>query len=132
MLNTVVIQGRVGNDIELKQTQNGKEVVSVNIACTRNYKNTEGKYDADWFTCVAFGNTAKFMSQNFSKGQEIIVNGELMTRKWTDKDGNNRISTEVRVNNVYFCGSKGSGENTAKNPDVPHFEEVAEDEDFPF
>lgn len=126
MLNKVLIQGRCGNVPELKTTANGVEVATVNVAVTRNHKTDI----TDWFTVVAWRNTAKFLSTYFKKGSQIIVDGTLQTRKYTDSEGKNHTVTEIVANDIHFCGGKNEGNGNA--PSQPDFEEITDDEGVPF
>ena len=101
MLNNIILQGRLVRDVELKATQTGKAVATFTIAVQRDYGS-----EADFLSIVAWEKTADFVSQYFHKGQEIIVQGSLSTRKYKDKDGNDRTATEVNAQKVFFCGKK--------------------------
>lgn len=131
MLNKVLIQGRCGNTPELKTTANGKEVATVSVAVTRNHKTDDG-YITDWFTVVAWRNTANFLASHFVKGSQIIVDGTLQTRKYTDSEGKNRTVTEIVANEIHFCGSKNESASAPTTP-APNFEEIPDtEEDLPF
>ena len=112
-LNTINLMGRLARDPEKKVTQSGVSVCNFTIAVDRDYRNGEEKV-TDWVDCVAWRGTADFIERNFSKGRMILVSGSLQSRKWQDKDGNNRTGWEVVVQNVYFCDSKkGDGTDHA-------------------
>ena len=134
MLNTITISGRICNDLELKTTTNGTEVLSFTIACERDYKDQNGEKPVDFIDCIAFKHTAVFVSKYFAKGRMAIVNGKLQTRTWQDKDGNKRKSTEIVADNVYFADSKNNAEaNKNENRGVSvDFEPIADDEGLPF
>lgn len=134
MLNTITISGRICNDLELKTTTNGTEVLSFTIACERDYKDQNGEKPVDFIDCIAFKHTAVFVSKYFAKGRMAIVNGKLQTRTWQDKDGNKRKSTEIVADNVYFADSKNNAEaNKNENRGVSvDFEPIADDERLPF
>jgi single-strand DNA-binding protein len=127
MLNTITICGRICNELELKYTQSGTEVLTFTVACERDFKDGNGEKQSDFIDVVAFKNTATFVNQYFGKGRAIIVNGRLQTRTWQDKDGKNRKAFEVVANNVYFADSK-----TAAVEVSPNFENIGNDEDLPF
>jgi single-strand DNA-binding protein len=129
MLNTITICGRICNDLELKETSSGTEVISFTVACERDFKDKDGNKQTDFIDCVAFKNTAVFVSRFFAKGRMAIVNGTLQTRSWEDKDGNKRKSVEVIANNVYFADSKQADEAPKKN-DFVNIE--ADSGDLPF
>lgn len=76
------------------------------IACERNYAPKGSDRETDFFTIVAWRNTADFVEKFFQKGKEILVNGTLETRKYQDKEGAQRIAYEIKAENVYFSGSK--------------------------
>ncbi len=111
MLNNVTICGRICNELELKTTPTGTEVLTFAIACERDFKDKNGEKQTDFIDVVTFKNTAVFVSNYFSKGRMAIVNGKLQTRNWQDKDGNKRKAVEIVADNVYFADSKSSSEN---------------------
>lgn len=113
MLNTVIMMGRIVKDVELRYTQSNVPVASFRIAVDKDRKNAEGKYDADFFNCTAWRQTGEFVKKHFSKGSPIIVKGSLLNREYTDKDGKKVITTEIQVDNVYFCGSKSEAKESA-------------------
>ena len=127
MLNKSIIQGRLTGDVDLKQTPNGKSVCSFTVATERNYTANNERI-TDFIPCVAWGNTADFISKHFPKGQKIIIEGLLTSRKWKDKDGNNRTSVEVIAEKAYFDGDKKQGNQQQQ----PQFEEVDLNGDLPF
>lgn len=111
MLNKIFLQGRLVADPELRHTQSGVAVTSFRIAVDRNYKDREtGERKADFINVVAWRQTGEFVSRFFSKGRIAIVEGELQTRDYTDRDGNRRYATEVMASNVYFGDSRRDGD----------------------
>ena len=133
MLNTITIAGRICNDLELKVTNTGTEIVSFTVACERDFKDKNGEKQTDFIDCVAFKNTAQFVSKFFTKGRMAIVNGQLQTRTWEDKDGNKRKSVEIIANNVYFGDSKQNNDGIV--PQVAKqqgFVAMDDAEDLPF
>lgn len=102
-INRVVLQGRLCADPELRRTQTGTPVCSVTVAWSEKYKETERQLFMD---CVAWSGLAEFLSKHFRKGQELAVEGFLTTRKWEDKQGQKRSSTECILDKVHFCGPK--------------------------
>lgn len=141
-MNTTALIGRFTTDPELKTTQNGVSVTSFCLAVDRKYQPSGEEKKVDFIDCVAWRNTAEFISKYFSKGSMIAIEGEIQTRTYTDKNGNNRKATEVLVNNVSFCGSKSennTGNTPIENDPLPAFgEQVNEafsnvdDDDLPF
>ena len=114
-INVTVLTGRLTADPELKTTPNGVSVTSFSIAVDRRYKAGEEK-QTDFINIVAWRQTAEFISKYFQKGKMIGIKGSIQTRKYQDKDGNNRTSWEVQAENVYFADSKrdGGGQSTAE------------------
>ena len=112
-MNKVIITGRLTADPELRQTQSGVASCKFTVACDRRFadKNT-GKREADFISCLAFKNTAEFISRYFNKGKMITVEGSLRTGSYKDKkhDDVTHYTTDVLVDNVEFCGDKGSGQ----------------------
>lgn len=111
-MNSITLMGRLTADVELKTTQSGLEVCSFCIAVNRPVAKDAEK-QADFINCVAWRQTAAFISNYFGKGDMIAVEGSLQSRKWTDKDGNNRTSHEVNIYRAHFCGSKKDKDNNA-------------------
>ena len=112
-MNSIIIKGRLTKDPELRYTQSDTAVCTVNVAVDRPYSKDK---ETDFFTVVFWRQTAEFVSKYFSKGQEILVQGEMQSRKYEDKEGNNRIAWEIKADRVEFCGSKGQGEENASAP----------------
>ena len=123
MLNTITIQGKLTKDIEIRSTNNGKKFALFCIACQRNYKNAEGKYDADFIDCIASEKIAEHIAKYFHKGNEIIVSGELQTRMYDDQNGQKRKSVLVNVSKTFFTSGKGESNN---NPQGTVAEESGE------
>lgn len=106
MLNKTILQGRLTRDPELRTTQSGIFVASFTVAWSEKYKETETKC---FLPCTAWRNTGEFVNKYFSKGQEIVVEGQIATREWEDKEGNKRPTLELTVDKAHFCGPKQSG-----------------------
>lgn len=101
MLNRCVIMGRLTADPDLRCTQSGVSVTSFTVAVERDYSQ-DGKRDVDFVSCVAWRSTGEFVSKYFRKGQLIVVDGRLQSRRWEDRDGNKRTSWEINADSVYF------------------------------
>ena len=99
-MNNIVILGYVTKDLELKETASGVKYVRFSIAVSRKFKNEEGEYEADFFNVVAWRKTAEYISEYSGKGKRIAISGRLQNSNYTDKDGNDRISTEIVANEV--------------------------------
>ena len=111
MVNHVVLHGRLTKDIELKQA-GGFSVTEFTVAWSEKYKETETKCFA---RCKAWRNTAEFLNKYFKKGQELVVEGKLVTESW-EKDGQQQSRTIVSVEKVHFCGTKGSNSSGQSLP----------------
>lgn len=112
-MNLIVIKGRLVRDPELRQTGNGTAVCTVDLAVDRPYSKEK---ETDFFTVVFWRQAAEFVAQYFTKGREMLVQGEMQSRKYEDKDGNNRTAWEVKADRVEFCGNKGDGGNGEDAP----------------
>jgi len=123
MINTVALMGRLTYEPEIKSTASGVSVLRFQIAVDRNYQRQGTERQADFIDCVAWRQTAEFISRYFHKGSLIAVEGSIQTQNYTDKDGNNRKSVEVVANNVSFCGSRN--DNGAGAPNQAAFEQPA-------
>ena len=102
MLNVVVLSGRLTVDPELKTTPNGISVCSFSIAVERRFKSGEER-QSDFINIVTWRSSAEFVSKYFKKGQMIAIRGSIQTRKYQDKDGNNRNAFEVVADDVQFA-----------------------------
>lgn len=146
MINRVILQGRLTATPELKHTQSNKPVTSFTLAVDRSYKQENGP-TADFINCVAWGLTAEFITKFFYKGQEMLAEGEIQTRTYTDQQGVKKYITEVRVGAVHFCGPKQQAgqQDTAEqdkttetepasfnNDSADDFTEIDENDDLPF
>lgn len=131
MLNKVIVMGRLVRDPELRRTNSGTAVASFTIACDRDFKSDGGEREADFIECVAWRNTAEFVSKYFAKGRMAVVSGRLQTRNWTDKEGNKRKATEIVAESVYFGDSKREELQSYAAPQES-FAELPDDGELPF
>lgn len=128
MLNTITLQGRLTADPELRATPNKTSVVTFTIACDNDY----GEKHTDFITCVAWRQTAEFISKYFKKGQVIFVTGRLRSRAWEDRDGKKRTEWEVQIDRAYFGDSKSQSSSGTKSQE-PGFDDVQDASgDLPF
>lgn len=152
-MNSVNLTGRLTSDPELRQTQSGVSVVRFTIAVDRPYQKDKDK-KADFIPCIAWRNTAEFVSRNFSKGDPIEVSGALRTGSYQDKKHEDvtHYTMDVLVSNVSFTLSKAKQENgstgrsndnrgrgddadfgkRSDDYDLSDFEEILSDGDVPF
>ena len=124
-MNNICIIGRLTTMPEIKNTTSGVSVCSASIAVDRDYK-VNGEKATDFVPCVFWRGTAEFVGKYFNKGDMIAVVGSLESRKYKDKDGNNRTVWEVKADKVNFCGGK---KETTKDNDTQVYTEVSESTD---
>ena len=111
MLNHITIMGRLTRDPELRMTQSQAQVASFTLAVDRDFGGRDGgEKQTDFIDCVAWRQTAEFVSKYFRKGDMIIVSGRLQTRNYEDKNGQKRKVTEVIATNFNFAGNKRDGQ----------------------
>ena len=108
MLNSCNFQGRLAADPELRTTQSGISVTSFRMAVDRSKADEDGNRQVDWLSFTAWRNTAEFICKYFSKGSQMVVESHCQTRKYQDKNGEDRIATEFIVDKAHFCGPKQS------------------------
>lgn len=135
-MNKVILMGRLTHDPELRTTQSGISSCRFTIAVNRKFKNQNGEYDADFISCVAWRQTAEFISRYFSKGSMICISGSLRTGSYTDKNHSDvtHYTTDVYVDGVEFTGEKKQQGNTTnyaaagtpqqRQQQRPHFDSV--------
>lgn len=114
MLNHITIMGRLTRDPELRRTGSGIAVTSFTLAVDRDFADKQsGQKETDFIDCVAWRQTGEFVEKYFTKGRMAVVSGRLQLRRWSDKDGNKRVSAEVVAENVYFGDSKKEDSGSA-------------------
>lgn len=139
-MNTINLTGNICNDLEVKQTQTGKTVLSFNLAVKRPF----AKDTTDFIPMVVWGQGAEFLGNYGRKGSKVAVSGKLTTRKYQDKDGNNRTAFEVVCDTVELLDSKNESQGAQgagampyipdaySVPDDANMETVDADSDLPF
>ena len=111
-VNKVILVGNLGRDAELRYTPGGAAVATLNLATTEvwNDKASGQKQEkTEWHRVVLWGKSAESLQEYLTKGKQIYVEGRLQTRKWQDKDGNDKYTTEVRGDRVVLLGGGGGG-----------------------
>jgi len=108
-VNKVILIGRLGSDPELRYTQSQTPVCSFRVATSERRKGQDGDWKefTEWHSVVVWGKTGENCNQYLKKGRQVFIEGRISTRKWQDKDGRDRYTTEVIANNVQFLGEKG-------------------------
>lgn len=117
MLNRVVLMGRLVADPELKTTNTGVSVTSFRIAVDRSYVKNGEQRQTDFFDIVAWRSSAEFVCKHFAKGSLIAVDGQLQSRQYQTKDGQNRTAIEVVADNISFTGERN---DTPKITETSH------------
>lgn len=129
-MNIAVLMGRLTSTPELKSTQSGVSVTSFAIAVDRGYGDNK---QTDFINLVAWRQTAEFICKYFTKGSRIAIEGSIQTRKYQDRDGNNRVVFEVVANNVHFVDGKNTSQVPSENKKPKEdFVEISVDGDLPF
>ena len=141
-LNKVLLIGRLGQDPEIRHSQDGNAIASFSIATNESWRDKEGNQQekTHWHNCVAFGATAeKYIQPYVTKGTLVCVEGTLQTRNWEDKEGNTRYTTEVvanRFGGVQLLGSSGGDSSSGSINQEPAVSEEdtsqAQEDDLPF
>jgi single-strand DNA-binding protein len=115
-VNKVILVGNLGRDAELRYTPGGAAVATLNLATTEVFKDREGqkKEDTQWHRVILWGKTAESLQDYLTKGKQIYVEGKLQTRKWKDKDGNDKYTTEVRGDRVVLLSGGARGDSAGR------------------
>jgi single-strand DNA-binding protein len=110
--NKVQLIGHLGAKPEVKQTENGKKLASFSIATSESYKNAKGERvtDTQWHRVVAWGKVAEIAEKYLDKGREIAVEGKLVNRNYTDKEGVKKYITEIQISELLLLGAKAEQE----------------------
>lgn len=111
-VNKVILVGNLGSDPEVRATQTGSRIANVNIATSESWtdKNTGQKQErTEWHRIVFFNRLAEIVEQYLNKGSQIYVEGSLRTRKWQDKDGQDKYTTEIVASEMQMLGGRGGG-----------------------
>lgn len=118
-LNKAMLIGRLGRDPETRKLDNGEDVANFSIATSEKWKDREtgeAKEKTEWHKISVFGGLARVCAQYLRKGSQVYIEGAIRTRKWQDKQGNDRYSTEIICREMQMLGSKPSGEAAPAKP----------------
>jgi len=132
MLNSCHFIGRLGQDPEVRYTQKGSPTASFNLAVSETWtKDGEKKEKTEWIRIVAWERLAEICGQYLTKGSLVFIEGKFQTRKWTDKDGQERYTTEINAKTMKMLSSRKDGQHEA---DTGHdaSQAPADDDDVPF
>lgn len=132
-MNKAILLGRLTRDPELRYTPNGIAVARFDLAVNRSTKNPDGTYDVDFIPIIAWRKRAEFVVNYLSKGRQVLVEGRIKTRTYTDRDGNKHKITEIEASSIYFTDSRKASAETGQTDyiDTGAFEPV-DDDDLPF
>ncbi len=111
-INKVILIGHLGQDPEVRALPSGSSIANLRIATTESWKDKQSgefKEQTEWHTVVLFGRTAEVAAEYLKKGSQVYIEGRLRTRKWQDKTGNDRYSTEIVGNDMQMLGGRGQG-----------------------
>ena len=141
-VNKVILVGNLGQKPEMRYTATQTAVANLSIATTESWKDKESGENRDkteWHRVVFFGSLAEIAEKYLDKGSSVYVEGKIQTRKWQDKDGNDRYTTEVLGNQLTMLGSKSSSDSSnqtdnSSNTPFPDDDsgEGLSDDDIPF
>jgi single-strand DNA-binding protein len=144
-LNKVTLIGHLGKDVEMRYTPSGDAVANMTVATSESWKDKstgEKKEQTEWHRVAFFGKIAEVCGQYLNKGSQVYIEGSLHTRKWVDKEGQDRYTTEIRGSNMLMLGSRSAGDRPAdrhaepaqrhepapaKNRPVPSFDDLGDD-----
>ena len=141
-VNKVILVGNLGNKPEMRYTQTQTAVATLSIATSESWKDKESgeqREKTEWHRVVFFGKLAEIAEQYLDKGSQLYIEGKLQTRKWQDKEGNDKYTTEILGNEMNMLGSRqSSGDGGAydqsqsvQKPAEPSSSNISE-EDIPF
>jgi single-strand DNA-binding protein len=133
--NRVIMAGRLTGDPELRQTPTGVPVATASIAVNRK-PGKDGEQQTDFFNIVAWRNSGEILAKYFRKGSSVALMGSVQTRSYTNNSGVKVYITEIIADEVYFVDSKSDNADKLGFPEtpsvVPHFEDLADDDNLPF
>ncbi|RMG91408.1 MAG: single-stranded DNA-binding protein [Zetaproteobacteria bacterium] len=152
MLNKVFLIGNLGADPETRYTQDGTCVCNIRLATTERFKNRNGEQQerTEWHRVVLWGRLGEIAGQYLRKGSRVFIEGRIETRKWQDREGNDRYTTEIRASEMKMLGgtaggarepgstpseglpSHGGGQEPDPFAGSPDFPDMPADDDIPF
>ena len=143
-LNKVMLIGNLGKDPEVRYTASGQAVTSFSLATSEKFKGKNGEWEerTEWHNVTLWGKLAEIAGEYLAKGKTVYIEGRLQTRKWQDKSGNDRYTTEIVGDKMQMLGGKGDGGGARRGGDVTsepvgggaggYEEPPFQDDDIPF
>ncbi len=137
-VNKVILLGRLGADPELRYTQSGQAVCTFNMATSESWGTGDDRQErTEWHRIVVWGRKGEVSAEYLSKGREVFLEGRLQTRKWQDRNGQDRYTTEIVARDVQFIGgARGGGQRSSNEPPPPEEDFGGgmndKDDDIPF
>ena len=144
-VNKAILVGNLGRDAEMRFTAGGTPVATVSLATTERFTDREGqkREDTQWHRIVIWGKTAESLHEYLTKGKQIYVEGRIQTREWTDKEGKQARTTEIRADRIVLLGGGGGGggsrpardrhvESSSEGPGDSGPIDAPSDDDIPF
>jgi single-strand DNA-binding protein len=118
-VNKVILIGNLGRDPEVRYMPSGDAVANITIATTETWKDKAGEKQeqTEWHRVAMFGKTAEIAGEYLKKGSQVYIEGKLQTRKWTDKEGQERYTTEIRADRMQMLGSRSGGSERMAAPE---------------
>ena len=118
-INKVILIGNLGRDPEVRYMPSGDAVANITIATTETWKDKAGEKQeqTEWHRVAMFGKTAEIAGEYLKKGSQVYIEGKLQTRKWTDKEGQERYTTEIRADRMQMLGSRSGGSERMAPPE---------------
>jgi single-strand DNA-binding protein len=115
-VNKVILIGNVGKDPECRYTESGTALANLTLATTNRWKNKQGEpqEETEWHRVVAYGKLAEIIEKYVQKGKPLYIEGRLQTRKWTDKQGVDKYTTEIIAESLQMLGQKGTRKDDDK------------------
>jgi single-strand DNA-binding protein len=132
-VNKVIIVGNLGQDPETRAMPSGSSVANLRIATTESWRdktNGEMKEQTEWHSVAMFGRLAEIAGEYLKKGSQVYIEGRLRTRKWQDKSGNDRYTTEIVANEMQMLGGRGGSGGSAEMRETRDVRAVADSGDF--
>ena len=135
MINKVILIGNLGADPEVRYSQNGAAVATLRLATTEVWRKQDGSKEemTEWHRIVAFGRLGEICGEYLSKGSKVYIEGRIQTRKWQDRDGNDRYTTEIVARDMKMLSPRGASEGGGGFADEqPPLPEPVMGDDVPF